>query len=162
MRSLIQIISIFIILTSVSSTFIDDTCKVCEEKVKVLDPSLNMGKVSCTDHGEYLKGCDFIHEIKPICILSPLKNTILDECYHYHCHWQSKDNFKIKMSVKKPYDTIDIHIYPEIDMTSIYSLILMSVFIALLVTSNNAFIAGYAGGMLSSSNINTISSSGIC
>ena len=113
------------------------------------------------------KGCDFIDEIKPICTLTPLENQKVGDCYHYHCRWQSKDNFKIKISVKEPYDTIDIHLYPEVDLSSMYSLILMSIVITLfctMVTSNSAFIAGYAGGMLSGSSksVHSYVSSGRC
>lgn len=71
-KTLLTLISI---LVSVSSICIDNICNTCEDKVKILDPSLYMFKISYTDHGIYSKGCDFISEIKPICTFNPIENS---------------------------------------------------------------------------------------
>ena len=167
MRSFKKLILIFNILSSVSASCVDNRCNVCENKFPILDPSLNMGKISCTDHGEYFKGCKYVDEIKPICTLTPLENQKPGDCYHYECRWQSKDNFKISVSVKEPYDTIDVHLYPDYDLSPIFSVIFMTIFITLfcsIITSDTAFVAGYAGGMLSNwdSDNSYHSSSGRC
>lgn len=150
MRKVIKIITLFSLLVGVSSTCIDSTCNVCENKIKILDPSLYMGKISCVDHGEYTKGCDFIVEIKPICTLTPIENQKAGDCYHYHCNWQSIDNFRIKISVKEPYDTIDIDLYPLYDYSPIMKLLMFSIVISIwicMTSSSNPFIVGYAGGI---------------
>ncbi len=144
---------LFGIIVGVSSTCTDNSCNVCENKIKVLDPSLNMGKISCTDHGEFSKGCKYIHEIKPICTLTPIEEQNVGDCYHYHCRWDSKDSFKIKVYVKDPYDTIYIDLYPISDLSPTAILIVIFIMLTLftyMLSSGNPFIVGYAGGMLSS------------
>ena len=153
MQLIKTLITLFSILVGVSSTCIDNTCNICVDKIKILDPSLYMGKISCIDHGIYSKGCDFISEIKPVCTLTPIENTKVGHCYHYHCRWQSKDNFVIKMSVKEPYDTIDIDLYPSYDFSFITKLFMSSIILSIwicMASSSSPFVAGYAGGLYSS------------
>jgi hypothetical protein len=76
MQLIKTLIIIFSILAGVSSTCIDNICNTCEDKVKILDPSLYMDKISCIGHGIYSKGCDFISEIKSICTSNPIENSI--------------------------------------------------------------------------------------
>jgi len=161
---------LFSIIVGVSSTCTDNSCNVCGNKIKVLDPSLNMGKISCTDHGKYSKGCKYIHEIKPICTLTPLEEQNVGNCYHYNCRWNSKDSFKIKMHVKDPYDTIYIDLYPTSDLSPAATMIILCImlilwFCMLSSQSADAFVAGYTGGVFSSwgsSGGGSGSSSGIC
>ena len=153
MQLIKTLLTLFSILVGVSSTCIDNTCNTCEDKIKILDPSLYMGKISCNDHGMYSKGCDFINEIKPVCTLTPLENQKAGDCYHYHCRWQSKDNFRIQMSVKEPYDTIDIDLYPLYDYSPITKLLMFIIVLSLwscMASSPNPFISGYVGGIYSS------------
>ena len=150
----IFLISIIVGICNATTCSNDETCNLCGDKIKILDPSLNMGKIQCTDHGEYSKGCVNIINIKPVCTLTPLENPTDEKCYHYYCKWQSKDGFKIEMKVNDEYDTIVIDLYPTSDMSPAATLIMILIVLSLwccMISSGDPYYAGYAGGIAASS-----------
>ena len=155
MKAIIILFLIFsIFIGSFASTCTnDEICKIDGSRIKILDPSLNMGKIECIDHGKYQKGCKDIYNINPICTLTPLENPTKGNYYHYFCKWQSMDIFNIEMKVNDEYDTIVVELYPKVDPSPFAVFLMFIVLICLwcyMIRSENSFFEGYAGGLLSS------------
>lgn len=166
LKLLLLLISISI--CNASNCTNDKIFKIDDNRIKILDPLLNMGQIKCTDHGEHMKGCNNILLQKPLCILTPIENQEDGKCYHYSCSWQSKDNFDIMVVVDNDYETILVDMYPNVDMsptiTFVLTLGILIIWICMM-SSKDPFNAGIAGGLLFSSwyeKGNYCSISGIC
>ena len=110
----------------------EGTCNVCGDKMIVLDPSLDLGKMNCTDTGKYSRmGCIGLRNTgNLVCKLTPLEKPIDGNCYHIHCTWKEQDNYRLTFDVKPPYDTIQVTMTPWIDLTPGWTL---SLFLILLL-----------------------------
>lgn len=75
----------------------------------VLDPRIGLGNLNCTDLGKVSKGCDCVNVQ---CVLTPVENK-----YYYQCRWDNIPNFRVQVTVDKPYDTVNVTLTPRVDWT---------------------------------------------
>ena len=122
----------------------------CDKKIRIIDPSVSLGTLSCTDHGNYTKGCSIL---QIICTLTPLEVQKHGDCYHMECKWQDNDLMNIKWVIKPPYTNVHVDMYPKSDISPVFSLIVIVLLLSIaccMASSNDPFIAGVAGGALAS------------
>jgi hypothetical protein len=91
----------------------------CDKAVIVLDPNMGLGKINCTDTGEYSRnGCNELREDgNLVCKLTPLEKPQNGKCYHMQCTWKEQDNYKLSWDIKPPYNTIYVTMTPELDLS---------------------------------------------
>lgn len=158
--------TLFIFFALIYCAYSIDVEDLKYDKVKILDPSLNMGRTICNDHGQNVFGCNLVNYVKPVCILHPVDNDSTKN-YHYHCTWKSLDKFNLKVTVSAPYNDINVDMYPISDLTSFEIFVSFLLIMCVYCTISNisdGFFAGYAGGILANSwnNVSTCYSSGYC
>lgn len=142
----ILLLLISIAICNASTCTNDEIYKIDDNRIKILDPSLNIGEVLCIDHGNYQKGCNDIYKIKPVCTLTPIGN----ENYHFFCKWQSMENFNIIMRVNDEHNKIIIDLYPKVDPSPFATFIMFLILLTLwwyMIRSENRFFEAYAGAL---------------
>jgi len=126
---MIKITTWFVFTSIMTAT---TTATTCGDKMITLDPNLGLGKLNCTDMGNYSKGgCENLREDGNIvCRLTPLTDQTVD-CYHMECQWKEQDNYALSWSISHPYDTIDVEMKPEFDISPEMSLFFTLLLLAL-------------------------------
>jgi len=127
--------------------------KECDTNIKILDPAVSLGKLTCTDHGVYEKACNKVRTLKIKCTLTPLINQKSGDCYHMSCQWKNIKNMKIKWLIASPYNEIHVDIYPKLDihpLVEIFLFLIMFLCLCAVASNDDPFVAGYAGGSISS------------
>ena len=126
------------IIGSVSASSNSNKCT--SFKHKVLEPDLGMGKLNCTDTGEYSRsGCKRLKEDGNIvCNLTPLDKPRNGKCYHMRCNWKEQDNYKLSWDI-----TIQVTMTPELDLSPVQALFctLFVLFLWITVASSNPELA---------------------
>ena len=119
----------------------------CGDKMITLDPNLGLGELNCVDLGNYSRsGCEKLREDGNIvCRLTLLADQTVD-CYHMECQWKEQDNYILTWSISPPYDTINVAMKPELDLSpremTFWAIILLSLWLSLACISPElAFIA---------------------
>ncbi len=104
----------------------------CGDKMITLDPNLGLGKLNCTDMGNYSRsGCENLRKDGNIvCRLTPLADQTVD-CYHMECQWKEQEDYILSWSISHPYDTIDVEMKPEFDISPEMSLFFTLILLAL-------------------------------
>jgi len=131
------------IIGSVSASSNSNKC--ASFKHKVLEPDMGMGKLNCTDTGEYSRsGCRRLKDDGNIvCKLTPLDKPRNGKCYHMRCTWKEQDNYKLSWDIKPPYNTIQVAMTPELDLSPAQTLFctLFVLFLWIAVASSNPELA---------------------
>ena len=105
----------------------------CGSKIKMLDPVLGLGKITCTEKGVHRKSCQHIHKYNIQCTLTPLEKQVVGKCYHMKCNWKTQGNGNIRWSISGPeYDTIHIEMFPTLDIHPSFEFLLFIVIISML------------------------------
>ena len=153
-----------------SGTQCKETVHSCGSKIKMLDPELGLGKITCTEKGVHRKSCQHIHKYNVQCTLTPLENQEVGKCYHMKCNWKNKDTGNIRWSIPGPdYDTIHIDMFPAFDIDPVSEFLLFILVISMLACvacsmgdTNSALLVGFGiGSSYSSGGDNYTSSSSI-
>ena len=86
----------------------------CDSDVKVLDPSVNLGKYNCSDVVPSIPGCERVLKNGKIrCTLIRKENMNTGNCYHYNCVSNQVEGWRFKAYVdSKDYDTIQVLVRP--------------------------------------------------
>ena len=121
------------IIGSVSASSNSNKC--ASFKHKVLEPDLGLGKMNCIDTGEYSRnGCRMLREHGNIvCKLTPFDKPQNGKCYHMRCDWKEQDNYKLSWDIKPPYDTVQVTMTPELDLSPGWGLFLVVIFLFLWI-----------------------------
>ena len=131
------------IIGSVSASSNSNKC--ASFKHKVLEPDLGMGKLNCTDTGEYSRsGCKRLKEDGNIvCNLTPLDKPRNGKCYYMRCNWKEQDNYKLSWDIKPPYNTIQVAMTRELDLSpsQTFFCTLFVLFLWIAVASSNPELA---------------------
>jgi len=108
--------------------------KVCGTKVKMLDPSLGLGTINCTDTGVYKKTCNHIDKYDIKCTLTPLEKQEDGRCYHILCSWETSHAPTLALNIPGPdYDTIHVYMYPALDIHPFYEFLLLTLIMSFLM-----------------------------
>ncbi len=126
---MIKITTWFVFTSIMAAT---TTATTCGDKMITLDPNLGLGELNCVDLGNYsTRGCENLREDGNIvCRLTPLPDQTTN-CYHMECQWKEQDNYILEWSISPPYDTINVAMKPELDLSPEMSLFFTYILFAL-------------------------------
>ena len=112
---MIKITTWFVFTSIMAAT---TTATTCGDKMITLDPNLGLGELNCVDLGNYsTRGCEKLRKDGNIvCRLTPLPDQT-SNCYHMECQWKEQDNYILEWSISPPYDTINVAMKPELDLS---------------------------------------------
>jgi hypothetical protein len=105
----------------------------CGTKIKVLDQSLGIGTVTCTERGVTRKACQHIHKYNFECILTPLEKQEVGLCYHMTCSWETHESARIVWSIPGPdYTVLHIDMYPQLDIHPLLEILLLVIIVSIM------------------------------